>query len=823
MNGGPENGHCEPASRGRSNPPSLAAPKCRRGIASALGLAMTALAVVAAGLLAATLVFILIPLPGNALDLGSVVSLRVEDRSGGLLREVRSTADGRSARVDASRLPTHVVAAFLAAEDKRFFSHHGVDAIAIARAAWQDLRARRIVSGGSTITQQLARDVFGRGHGITGKIGEALWALRLEAHLSKNAILSQYLTRVPLGNELFGVEAASQAYFGRSAEHLSVAQAALLASLPKGPTVYDPYRYLDRLRGRQAWVLERMAASRVLSWAEASRLKDAPLDLRVDRTSWTAPHFVNRVVASLPSETAIARCITTLDPELQAAAQRIVREELSGLANRRVGSAAVVVLDNSTGEVLAYLGSPDFWDADAQGQNDGVAMTRQPGSALKPFAYGLALSRGYTPATLLSDVETHLSTPTGDYAPRNYDRKIHGPVRLRAALANSYNVPAVRVAEDLGPDAILDVLHRAGFESLTEGPDHYGVGIVLGDGEVSLLEAARGYAGLARGGVTTPLVFVHAAYDDDGHALPLPVAGRPTRFLPKTAVALLTHILSDTSARAPAFGFDNALRLPFPVAAKTGTSKGYSDNWTIGFTRERTVAVWAGNFDGTPMQGVSGITGAAPIFRRVMMAAMKGSVPAPLVDTSRLVHARICPLSGKLAGPACPSAMEEVFAKGTGPTETCPMHRALPVERRTGRIAAHCEGADVEARSMIDVGPSFYGWASTEGIAGGPWAAPDCAPQAPDERDQLVLAMPGDGDEYLLTDDVPPQNQTIPVRVIAPRGVGRVVVETEDGNRIELVPPFWSRVPARPGHHVLKVRRLGRNDFEATARYEVRG
>jgi penicillin-binding protein 1C len=288
-------------------------------------------------------------------------------------------------------------------------------------------------------------------------------------------------------------------------------------------------------------------------------------------------------------------------------------------------------------------------------------------------------------------------------------------------------------------------------------------------------------------------------------------------------VALLTHILSDTSARAPAFGLDNALHLPFPVAAKTGTSKGYSDNWTLGFTHERTVAVWAGNFDGSPMEGVSGITGAGPIFRRVMLAAMSRISPAPLFDESRLDRARICPLSGKLAGPACPSSMDEVFSRGTGPSELCSMHRVLPVERRTGRIASRCEGPDIVARTLQDVGPSFYGWAQSEGMAAGPWHAPACAPAAPGERDRLVLEMPADGDEYLLAMDVPRQNQTIPVRVIAPRGVSSVIVETEDGTRFELAPPFWGRIPAVRGVHQVSIRRPDAAESEAAAKYLVRG
>lgn len=768
--------------------------------------------------------FVLAPLPGGALDLSPVVSRRIEDRAGGLLREALSPADGRAVALAADELPPAVVAAFLAAEDRRFFEHRGVDPLAVLRAALQNVRSGRIVSGGSTLTQQLARRVFGRERTLAGKIAEALWAMRLEAHASKPELLAQYLNRVPMGNGVYGVEAAAQAYFGRRARHLSHAQAALLAALARGPSFYDPYRHLERARARAAWVLERMVATGGLAAAEAEAARSAPLDLRIGRAPFRAPHFVARVEAELDlAGVAPARVATTIDPELQAAVERIVAEELSGLASRNVRSAAAIVVDNPTGEILAYVGSVDFWDDAAEGQNDGVAMRRQPGSALKPFAYGLALARGSTPATLLSDVEIHLATPTGDYAPRNYDRRVHGPVRLRAALANSYNVPAVRLVESLGVDAVLEVLRRAGFESLEKGSGHYGVGVVLGNGEVSLAESARAYAGLARGGVRSALVAVRAAWGADGRPVALPASEPPVRFLPPEAAALVTHILADAPARAPAFGLDNALRLPFPVAAKTGTSKGYSDNWTLGFTRERTVAVWAGNFDGSPMEGVSGITGAAPIFRRTMLTAMRGFAPVALVADAALARATICPLSGARVGPACPSRMEEVFVPGTEPRGECPMHRALPVDRRTGDIASRCAGPGIDTRVRTDVGPAYYGWARAEGVAAGPWPAPACAPMPADEADRLVLASPADGDEYLLTDDVPPENQTIPVRVIAPRGVIRVIVETAAGDRLELAPPFWGRVRAVRGDGAVSVRRAGRPAPEAVARYRVRG
>ena len=333
----------------------------------------------------------------------------------------------------------------------------------------------------------------------------------------------------------------------------------------------------------------------------------------------------------------------------------------------------------------------------------------EPGSTLKPFAYGQAIEQhGLTAATLLSDVESHF----GDYLPKNYDRRAHGPVRARVALASSYNVPAVRVAEKLSPPELLDTLRRAGFESLRENADHYGLGLVLGDGEVSLLELARAYAGLARGGVVGELRFIAEAEDARGRLLPLPRPWENRVFSPVTA-AIVTDILADAGARAPAFGLDNALRFPFPAAAKTGTSRAFTDNWTVGYTRERTVAVWVGNMTGETMHQVSGITGAGPLFHRLMTLAMaQVEKPAPLYDAI-LEEREVCALSGELAGPHCPGTVRERFAPGTAPHAHCAMHD-LP---------------------GVDLGPRFYDWAAHEGIR----TRTDAAAAAAGERAALTF------------------------------------------------------------------------------------
>ena len=752
------------------------------------------------------LAFIAAPLPSGLLDYRAISSVKLLDRDGQLLRELRSTNDGRSTPLKPEDLTPTIQAAFLAAEDHRFHAHLGISPTAILRATKQNLKAGQVVAGGSTITQQLARTLIPRPRTFLGKAQEALWAMRLEAHLSKEEILTQYLNRIPFGNNTFGLEAAAQLYFGKRARHLSLGQAAMLASIPRGPTAYDPYRRPRQLEARRSWVLDRLDLTGLATKDLVSSARAEPLDLTAFTAAFRAPHFVEFIAAHLAdwglSNAAVVE--TSLDPRLQPEVEEHIAQEVGRLTERRVSSAASLVVDNATGEILAYAGSADFFNDAIFGQNDGIQMHRQPGSALKPFIYAEAFQHGYTPATVIPDLDTAFNAPKGSYSPKNYDRRLHGPVRAREALANSYNVPAVRVADDVGLGNALAVLRRAGFESLKSGAEHYGLGLALGNGEVSLWEAARAYSGLSRGGVVHPLVPVLRAWDAEGNPISIRRELKPRRFAESRAVALVTHILSDNAARARAFGIDNALRLPFPAAAKTGTSKGYSDNWTVGFTKERTVAVWAGNFDGTPMIQVSGITGAGPIFKRVMVQAMKDVVPQPLVDRRGLDVFAICPLSGHLAGPNCPAAMEELFVPGTGPTTSCEMHGELSATLPPALRQKCLQLAAAQGR-LVDLGLDFYDWAKNEGLASEPWLAAACMGSA--ERDGSARVLhPANGGEFLLLADLPLADQAIPVRVRAASSSGPLAVWVDGKRALELEPPFTGHLPATQGAHVMEVR-----------------
>lgn len=776
-----------------------------------------------AGLLALALglgAFISAPLPAGLLSYGELVSTRIVDRRGALLRELRSASDGRGSPVFISELPAHVQAAFLAAEDKGFHSHLGVSVTAVVRAALQNVKSGSVVAGGSTITQQLARALVPRPRTLLGKAQEALWAFRLEAHLSKARILEQYLNRAPFGNNAVGLEAAAGLYFGKRAKHLTLGEAAMLAAIPRGPTAYNPYRHADRLEARRRWVLKRLEENR----AVAGELLAVAFAQRPVLGGWErsfhAPHFVEYVAANLGrwGLKGAAEVRTSLDLELQLRIEEQVAQEVSRLAERHVGNAAVLVVDNASGEVLAYHGSADFFDTASGGQNDGVQMHRQPGSALKPFVYAEAFRRGYTPATVIADLETAFAGAKGSYAPKNYDRRLHGPVRAREALASSYNVPAVRVAEDVGLPMTLDVLRRAGFESLSQGAEHYGLGLALGNGEVSLWESARAYRGLARGGVVSALKPVLSAVTPEGGVLAPSAELKTRRFADARAVALVTSVISDNSARARAFGLSNVLRLPFATAVKTGTSKGYSDNWTVGFTAERTVAVWAGNFDGTPMVQVSGITGAGPIFKRAMQTAMANVQPGRLFDERGLEMKRICPLSGQLAASHCPASVDEHFIEGTAPAHACAMHGAMGAEVPQA-LSSRCAALAKAEGRLTDLGLDFYDWARNEGLAREPWLAALCMGQSSGK--DVEILHPGKGDEFLLVDDLPPADQAIPLRVRAAPALGSLEVLVDGAVVSMLPPPYTGRLAAARGPHQLELRVPG-GPVLAAVRYMVR-
>ncbi|MGQ9671703.1 MAG: penicillin-binding protein 1C [Candidatus Aminicenantales bacterium] len=625
----------------------------------------------------AFLLSILIPVPQSKLSPGPVVSLEIRDRNGKLLREVLSDERGRSHWVSLNEISPHLIGATIAAEDRAFPFHSGIDLVAIGRALAKNLSRRRVVSGASTISQQLARNIWPAPRTMVSKIREAWLALRLEHTLAKEEILVQYLNRIFYGNQTYGAEAASRLYFGKPCAELSLAEAAFLAALPRSPSLLNPYRSARArkiARERQQDILKRMVKLGFCSAEAAALALGEEISIVPVEIAFRAPHFCDWVLHSIPPEKRRELNViqTTLDYELQVKMEAMLRRYLDSLSDRGITNGAVVVLDNVTGDVLSLVGSRDFFDEAKDGQVNGALARRQPGSTLKPFTYALALEKGLTAASMVDDTLQAFPTETGAYMPLNFDRRYHGPMRLREALACSYNVPAVSLLEKIGPDLLYRRLKSLGFESLDQSPAYYGIGLTLGNGEVTLVELVRAYATLARQGVHRTERTILRLGAKTGQS-ELQNEGAKRIFSPQVAF-ILTDILADRDARVPSFSYLSPLSLPFPVAAKTGTSKDFRDNWTVGYTPLYTVGIWVGNFDGKPMHNVSGITGCGPLFRDIMLFLHRNGW-SRFVEPEGIVRRAVCPDSGELPTPFCPGAVEELFIAGTEPQALCSHHK----------------------------------------------------------------------------------------------------------------------------------------------------
>lgn len=568
-------------------------------------------------------------------------AVTVLDRHGVWLGTVLSRSQDHTAVVPLEAIAPDFVTAILTAEDRRFYAHGGVDSWAVLRATAQNLRSRRVVSGASTITMQLARLLDPAPRTLPTKIQEAWQAWRLEAGMSKEAILAAYLNRLPMGGNIYGVEAAARLYFGTSAAQLTLAQAAYLAAIPQNPQNRSVWRT------RQVYILEQMLAQRLIEAEAAYQAIREPVQVLPRQEGiMAAPHFLMRLAAGQP-EAALIR--STLDATLQAHVSEQVRASVRNQAGG--DQAAALVIDNATATVLAYVGSPDFTEA----QTDAVQALRQPGSTLKPFLYGFALDQGrIEPRSILADVPTHYALPNARvYSPVDFSERFRGPVRVRLALANSLNIPAVRLLEQVGVPEFQDYLQQLGFTDLNQPPEFYGLGLALGGGEVSLWQLAQAFRLIPTAGQWLPL---------REHREALTVA--PIAIGSLSTWHLLADILSDPQARAEAFGAESWLNLPFVAAVKTGTSNDFRDNWVVGSSVNYTVAVWVGNFDGRPMRNVAGegsaaATNAAPLWHRIMMQLEPDWDLPPWPTPAGYEWLPICAGSGLRPQPDCPVVVSE--------------------------------------------------------------------------------------------------------------------------------------------------------------------
>lgn len=612
------------------------------------------------------------------------VSTQILDRNGQLLYQIYQ--DENRTVVPLAQISPFLQQATIAIEDQHFYTHPGFDVQGIFRAAVANASGQPI-QGGSTLTQQLVKNtVLSNEKTLQRKVRELLVAILVDASLTKDQILELYLNQVAYGGTTYGVEQASQAYFAKSAQDLNLAESALLAGLPAAPSLYSPFGpFPERATQRQAEVLHRMVEEDFITQQQMDEVLQTQLQFSEDATAIQAPHFVfyiREILAEEFGEQALLQdgliVTTSLDLELQRQAQQIVTQEIDSLQRLRITNGAALVTNPQTGEILSMVGSKNYFDFANDGQVNVTLRPRQPGSSIKPLTYALALEKGKTPQSIIADTPTvYRVAGSPPYSPKNYDGRFRGNVTLREALASSYNVPAVKLLAEIGVNTMIDKAEEMGVTTWGNR-QRFGLALTLGGGEVTMTELAQVYGTFANQGKTITLNPILEVTNYQGEVLyqnpcvfEQKCLGEQT--LTPGVASQITSILSDNVARTPAFGPRSVLNIPDQqVAVKTGTTNNLRDNWTNGYTSDRVVMVWVGNNDNTPMSYVaSGITGASPIWNKIMRLLLSEDQPHRFEYASNLEAVEICATTGTLPCRGCPRVVTEYFVPGTQPTQAC--------------------------------------------------------------------------------------------------------------------------------------------------------
>lgn len=641
-----------------------------------------------------------LPLPTKLASYPFPASTQIFDRNGKLLYEIY--AEKNRVPVKMEELPEYIKWATVAIEDKNFYKHRGFAWEGILRATY-NIAFRRRLQGGSTITQQLVKNaLLTPKRTLRRKIREAILAMTAEMIYSKDKILEMYLNQVPYGGTAWGIEAAAQTYFGKTAKDLSLAETALLAGLPVAPTRFSPFgAHPEEARRRQKIVLARMAEDGYITLEEEQEALNEELHFAPAAVSIKAPHFVLYVKELLVEkygerqvEQGGLKVTTTLDLDIQEFAQNTVATEVARLEkqNLRITNGAALVTNPASGEILAMIGSHDYFDEEHDGRVNVTLRSRQPGSAIKPINYALALAKKViTPATVINDVPTCFSVPGQRlYCPVNYDGIFHGPVQARFALGSSINLPAVKVLTLNGLEDFVATASAFGITTFRD-PSQYGLSLTLGGGEVKMIDMASAFSVFANLGIRQDVYAIEKVEDLSGKSIYQHQETEGPRVIPMEVAYLISHILLDNNARSMAFGPSSylALRGHPEVSVKTGTTNDKRDNWTIGFTPSRLVAVWVGNNDNTPMSYVaSGITGASPIWNEIMGYVLEGKEEEWPLKPEGVVGGHVCALSGKAPNPESPCETRfEYFLAGTVPSEVENLKTFIEVDKTTGQIA----------------------------------------------------------------------------------------------------------------------------------------
>ena len=631
-------------------------------------------------------------------------STKIYDRNGELLYTIFTSRNQTYAST--KKIPNHVKNATIALEDKDFYKHGAVDIRGITRAFISTV-FKREVQGGSTITQQLVKNsLLTPERTISRKVKEIFLAFIIESVYSKDKILEMYLNQVPYGGTAYGVDAASHVYFDKPVEKLTLAESAFLAALPEAPSLYSPFGSRPELgKARQLEALRKMREQGYITHEEEKEAATLELKFSKIQNKILAPHFVFYVKDILEQrygpravEQGGLHVTTSLDLDLQAYAQASVAAEIETLKKLNVSNGAALITDPGTGEVLTMVGSRSYFDTEIDGNVNVTLAKRQPGSSIKPINYAVGLIKGYTASTPLVDDRICFPNPGGQpaYCPVNYDGRFHGVVQMRFALANSYNIPAVKMLKANSVEAMIATASAMGITTFTD-PSRYGLSLTLGGGEVTMLNMAEAFGVFANNGYRIPLQPILKVVDNRGRVLEeykppkSPIFGK--KVLPDGVAYIISHILLDNGARAQAFGENSVLRIRnYPVSVKTGTTNDLRDNWTIGYTPSRLVATWVGNNDNKPMSGiVSGITGAAPIWRALMEKVLEGTTPQFPQKPDNVIGKHVCTDTGQVAPPEgtegrCPTRFE-YFIRGMENSHGKITREKVLINKDTGDLA----------------------------------------------------------------------------------------------------------------------------------------
>lgn len=649
------------------------------------------------------------------------ISTKILDRHGELLYEIY--ADQNRTPVKLEELPKHLKDATISIEDKNFYSHHGFDTGGLIRAGYKTLTGQRL-EGGSTITQQLVKvALLTPERTLSRKVKEAILTIATEVLYTKNEILEMYLNHIPYGGTAYGIETAAHRFFNKDAKDLTLAESTLLVGLPQAPSRYSPFANPDSAKARQAQVLARMVEDKAISEEEATSAKNSELQYSSSETNIRAPHFVMYVRQYLEEKYGVQtveqgglRVTTTLDLSLQDVAQATLSAELANLKKLKISNGAALITNPQTGEILTMIGSKDYFSEDIDGKVNVTTRERQPGSSIKPLNYALGLeTKVITPSTMLLDTPICFElTGQPNYCPKNYDNTFRGLTQIRYALGNSLNIAAVKVLALNGIENFINFAEKLGI-STWKDPSKYGLSLTLGGGEVTMTDMAAAFGVFANQGRKVPLHPILKVEDSTGTVLeeyaPSTQLETAEQVLSPETAYLISHILSDNNARAAAFGYNSVLNVPGKiVSVKTGTTNNLRDNWTIGYTPTYLVATWVGNNDNSPMSYVaSGVTGASPIWQKLMRYALRDTKTQELQRPDNIVGASVCIDSGVMPSADTPCETRyEYFLKDTIPTLSTITKRELFINKTTNHPPNNeSEYADVEPREQLVAADPF--------------------------------------------------------------------------------------------------------------------